>query len=233
VDEAPVWISVNGVRSIVLMCTPSETDALAVGHLIGAGWIDAASDILSLRTASGPGGACGVEVELDDDLADAGRARQRHARVHGCGPRHILDCADGRHTIPRHSQVLAEPPPGGLADAFRALFAAADAASPEGGVHAAALFDGSALHHAAVDVARHCAVDRTIGIAALAGDDPAAFGLVATSRISGVIALKAVHARVSWAASRSIATSLAREIAAAAGMPLLERAAARPGRTAP
>jgi formate dehydrogenase assembly factor FdhD len=66
-----------------------------------------------------------------------------------------------------------------------------------------------------------------LGLSLLAGDNPASYGLLLTSRVSGVIALKAVRAGVAWLASRSLATPLARELAAAAGVPLLEQAARR------
>jgi FdhD protein len=228
VDEAPIWISINGERRALLVCSPSETDALAVGYLLGNGSIRGAGDVQSLRTVSGPGGAYGVEIELDRAMAEAAADRQRHMLRHGCGPRHLLDCAEGRaalqSSLRRDVPVRAAPD---LTAAFRSLFAAADEASPQGGVHAAALCDGGALHHAAVDVARHCAVDRVLGLAALAGEDLSAWGLIITSRISGLIALKAVHAGVGWVASRSLATPLARELAGAAALPLHEHAARR------
>lgn len=233
-EEAPVWIAVNGQRCIMLTCTPSETDALAVGHLLATGWIRSAAELLAVRTVTGPGGACGVDVEMPAAAAQAGHALRTHMTGHGCGPRHFTDCEDGRAMLQRRTALVgptavsAAPEPAALADAFRALFAIADEASPDGGVHAAALLDEAGLHHAAVDVARHCAVDRVIGIAAMAGDDPGRFGLVLTSRVSGVIASKAVLAGVGWVASRSLATTLAHDLAATVGMPLLERAARRP-----
>jgi FdhD protein len=222
VEEAPVWIRINGSRSILIVCSPTEIDALAIGHLLGGGWIRSTADVLALETVAGPGGACGVDVRIDDRIAAAATARHRHMLEHGCGPRHVLDCEDGRAALPDrpHTSTTRD-----LTAPFRALFAAADLAAPAGGVHAAALCDGTSLHHVSVDVARHCAVDRAVGLAMLAGDDLAQSGLVLTSRISGAIALKAVYAGVAWLASRSLATPLAREIAAAARLPLLERAA--------
>ncbi|HSJ23293.1 MAG TPA: formate dehydrogenase accessory sulfurtransferase FdhD [Longimicrobiales bacterium] len=224
-EEAPVWISVNGQRSILLTCTPSETDALATGHLLASGWIRSPAELHAVRTVTGPGGSCGVEVEMPAQAAEAGFALRAHMTAHGCGPRHYTDCAAGTRLLRQREAAVETPAPAVLAAGFRSLFAATDEASPEGGVHAAALFDGAGLHHAAVDVARHCAVDRVIGIAAMAGDDLGRYGLVLTSRVSGVIALKAVLSGVSWVASRSMATSLAHDLAAAVRMPLLERAA--------
>lgn len=221
--EAPFWIEVNGQRRAVLTCLPAAPAALALGYLIGEGWIDVPTDVHSLNIVAGPGGCSGVEILADDELIRRAEALHVHQIEHGCGLRHFLDCAPMpvRRTEPKAATVA------GLADAFRSLFAATSAASPAGGVHAAALTDGSTLQYCAIDVARHCAVDRAIGLACLAGDVPGRYGLVLTSRVSGAIALKAVRAGVSWVASRSLATALAAEIGAAGNLPIHENAARR------
>jgi FdhD protein len=225
VDEATVWIAINGVRRIVLTCAPTETAALALGHLLAEGWVEGAADVSALRTVAGPGGAHGVEVQIDSAQVLRAEALRRHRVEHGCGLRHVLDCGDPATVEPAEPG----PTPAPLGDWFRALFAAADATAPDGGVHAAALADESGLQHVATDVARHCAVDRAIGLACLAGADPARYGLLSTSRISAAIAAKAVTARLRWVASRSVATPLAHEIAQAGGVRIIERAARRAG----
>lgn len=222
-EEAPVWISVNGERRVVLSCTPVETVPLAAGHLLAEGWIRSAGELLALEPVPGPAGACGVAARIDPAQEHAAETLRRHQAAHGCGLRHFLDC----EPMPARTRTGAAPPPE-LADSFRALFAAADAASPTGGVHAAAVCgaDG-ALRHIAVDVARHCAVDRALGGALLGGEDLGVVGLVLTSRISGAIGMKAARAGVGWLASRSHATRLAHQLAAAAGLPLVEHAVRR------
>jgi FdhD protein len=218
--EAPVWISINGQRRVILTCTPTALEALAMGHLLAEGWVRAATDVQSLMMVDGPGGARGIEVVIPAEQCAAAEALRRHQISHGCGIRHVLDCEPLRLRA-RSVGTATE-----LGASFRALFSAADDASPTGGVHAAALCsaDGG-LRYTSADVARHSAVDRVLGVGLLAGDDPAKFGLLLTSRVSGTIALKAVRAGVAWLASRSLATPLARELAAAAGTPLLEQAA--------
>jgi FdhD protein len=227
--EAPVWISVNGERRMGLTCTPTAVEALAVGHLLAEGWIRSLEDVQSLTTVDGPGGARGVAAVIPADLCAAANALRRHQMTHGCGVRHFLDCETlrPRHTADETALELDETALE-LGASFRALFGAADAASPTGGVHAVALCsaDGG-LRYTSVDVARHCAVDRVLGLSLLAGDNPASYGLLLTSRVSGMIALKAVRAGVAWLASRSLGTPLARELAGAEGMPLLEQAARR------
>jgi FdhD protein len=222
-DEAPVWIAINGVARVVLHCTPSDPTALAAGHLLAEGWVAGLAGILDLQSAAGPGGSTGVDVRADAAEVARADALRRHQLDHGCGLRHFLDCD------PLTRRKAAEETPDGdlLADLFRRLFSVADEASPAGGVHAAALCDGTALRHVAVDVARHCAVDRAIGLACRAGDDPSRFGLALTSRVSGVIAMKAIRANLRWIASRSVATPLAVELATAAGLAVREQAARR------
>lgn len=223
VAEAPIWIAINGTRRIVLSCSPHEIDVLALGHLAAEGWIRTAADVLALQVRDGPAGARGVDVRLAAAPAAAALALLAHRTEHGCGLRHFLDCE------PAGSVATAEraPPPADPVPLLRALFAAAAAAAPGGGVHTAALSDGAALCHTATDVARHCAVDRVVGLALRAGDDVSRFGLVLSSRVSGAIALKLVHTGIGWLASRSIATSLARELASAHRIALLQRAARR------
>jgi FdhD protein len=220
-EEAPVWISINGTYRLLLTCSPAEPVALAVGHLLAEGWLGESPAVPGATFRDGPGGATGVEVHTGAAAAAAAATLRDHQLTHGCGLRHFLDCT----AMPVHSRRTA--PAADLADVFRDLFAAADTASPHGGVHAAALTDGRSLVHVAVDVARHCAVDRALGHALLAGTARDGLGLVTTSRISGAIAMKAVRSGVAWAASRSLATPLARELATAARLPLLEQAARR------
>jgi FdhD protein len=225
VDEAPVWIAINDVRRVVLTCSPADPYALGLGHLLSEGWIDRADRIRSITVEAGPGGCRGVSVHIDPPAVAAAELLKQHQLAHGCGLRHFLDCV----TMPRRE--AAEPATDvDLGAVFRSLFAAADTASPAGGVHAAALTDGTRLLHVAVDVARHCAVDRALGDALRCNTPIAEFGLVATSRISGAIALKAIRANVLWAASRSLATPLARELATAAGLTVHEQAARRQSR---
>jgi FdhD protein len=123
--------------------------------------------------------------------------------------------------------VRAAAPDADLSDAFRALFAAAEQASASGGLHATALMRGETIVYIDTDVARHSSVDRVFGLATLDGADLSKLGLLLSARLSGSMALKAALAGVGWVASRSIATSLAAEIAAAAELPVLQRAARR------
>jgi FdhD protein len=68
-------------------------------------------------------------------------------------------------------------------------------------------------------------VDKAIGGGLLAGANLARLGLVLSARVSADIAAKAARAGLAWIASRSVPTTLAVEIAEAAGIPIIARAA--------
>jgi FdhD protein len=224
-EEQPVWIALNGVRRIVLSCSPHDLAELALGNLVADGWVRRPAEVLALVMADGDEGRHGVSVQIEPEQLDAAELVRRHQTLHGCGVRHVLDCDPFAVTPVEPPSLPIDPGP-----LLRSLFATAAERAPDGGMHAAALSDGGALLATSVDVARHSALDRVIGVALRDIGDLSGLGLVCTARISGAMALKAVRARLGWVASRSIATSLAHEIAAAHGMLLIERAgkAARP-----
>ncbi|HEX6306950.1 MAG TPA: formate dehydrogenase accessory sulfurtransferase FdhD [Longimicrobiales bacterium] len=222
-DEQPVSIAVNGVRRVVLSCSPHDADALALGHLVSEGWARSAADVRALALPEPGDGTRTVLAEVDPAQVELAEMVRRHQTLHGCGLRHVLDCDPA--AITRTASASAPPDAVPL---LRSLFAAVDDAAPDGGVHGVALSDGGVLFAIAIDVARHCAVDRAIGLGLRERGDIAGCGLVATARISGAMALKAARVRLDWIASRSIATSLAHEIAAAFGLSLLERAGRAP-----
>ena len=76
------------------------------------------------------------------------------------------------------------------------------------------------------DVSRSAVVDKIVGAALLAGEPPGTPGtlLLLSGRISGTIAAKLARAGIAAAATISIPTTLAVEIAARSGVTLVGRA---------
>jgi FdhD protein len=220
--ERPLWITLNGVRRVVLSCSPHDIGDLALGYLLSEGWIDAGDGVRELRIVEGPGGCMGVAVEAGAERAAACEVERQHQTAHGCGIRHFIDCEPHAlgHVGATTNVIDAVP-------LLRELFAWEDRET-RGGVHAAALSDGISLLEPAYDVARHCAVDRVLGSALRQRHDLAQLGMVCTARISGAMALKAVRSGLRFVASRSVATALAHEIAAHHGLTLSERAGRAP-----
>jgi FdhD protein len=230
--EASIWISINGVRQRVLGCSPHRLDALAIGHLAGGGCIRGMQDVIRVEQVDGPAVACGVNVVIDDARARTAESLRRHRVEFGCGLRHELDCAPDELRAGDRGDAFGADSLGvdrDLSNAFREVFAAADRASPAGGLHGCALVRGADIEFLDTDVARHCAVDRVLGLALESGVQLRELGLLLSARVSAAIALKSAIAGVGWIASRSVATSLASEIASAARMPLVQRAVRRTG----
>ncbi|HEX6940835.1 MAG TPA: formate dehydrogenase accessory sulfurtransferase FdhD [Longimicrobiales bacterium] len=224
VPETPIWLDVNGRRVAVWSCSPEHVQALALGRLVAEGYFAPGEPLPPVEVVT-DAAALGARVHVPAHRAARAEADRRHRREHGCGLAHLVRCEPG--AIARRGAPSAIPGDADFPALFRDLFAAEGRSRETGGVHAAALTDGRTLRHRVEEVGRHNAVDKVIGLALLAGDEPAGLGLVLTARISGEIALKAARAGLGWIASRSVPTTLALEIAAAAGIPILGRAAGK------
>jgi len=223
VPETPISIFVNGERVVIGSCSPDALDAFAIGRLSTEGYLASMTDVRAV-TIQGNDNARSVLVELPLPAAQAGEAERRHRSFNGCGVLHYLECASHLLNKPRS---LGVPEFSQLTELYRKLFEAGEAHRDTGGMHSAALTDGERLLFVAHDVGRHNAVDKVIGAAIMSAAVPGSLGLLLTSRISGDIAVKAARAGLSWAASRSVPTTLALRIAVSANMPLVGRAAGK------
>lgn len=223
VPEAVVRLVANGRTVAVWTATPAALDALAVGRLHAMGYVHQRSDVLDIDQTTAEG-RHEVHVRIASEAEEAGRSEARHRREHGCGPRFLLDC---RPDLLSRRPRPATPAPGTFPDLFRELFERSPSRETTGGHHTAALGADAGLVHLFEEVGRHNAADKAIGAALLAGEDPGRMGLVTSARISAEIAEKAARAGLAWVASRSVPTTLATEIAAAAALPIVARAASR------
>jgi FdhD protein len=222
--ESPIWLEINGRRRTCWSCTPEQIEELVLGLLLGSGYLDAAEDLLGLERHDQPPGCIGVRVIVPEENASRVALERRHTREHGCGLLHTVLCDTASIRRPRRATL---PDPDALRAAFRTLFTQTDAAHPEGGMHAAAIWADGVLRDPVFDVGRHNTVDRALGRALAARIPLDSAGLLLSARVSGAMALRAARAGIGFLASRSIATGLAEQIAAAAGLPIIARAGAR------
>ncbi len=219
VDEVPVWLEVNGIPTVTWMCTPDLLEELAVGWLHGEGYIHVAADVQLRPCASD----LGFWARVSPASVEAVRGEQRRpVLASGCGAVSTF--------LADPSTVQPEPPRGAPPDGatlrqrFKELFQRGERYRDTGGIHAAALTDGASLLAHAEDIGRHNAVDKSIGLALLAGQPVAGMGLLVTGRISAELAFKAARARLAWVATPSVPSTLAVEIARRSGMTLVGRA---------
>ena len=226
--EEPMEVRVNGVPFSVIMRTPGEDMALAAGFLLaedvvrGSGELGAIEQCLDVEPEA-RGNVLNVTVvgEAVDRLAVRLGERRQVVTTSACGlcGRRTIESlrsraatVDGRWTVP--VAVVSRLP--------LALRAAQRTFDATGGVHAAALTDlEGTVVRAAEDVGRHNAVDQIIGHALLDGALPLDRAmLVLSGRTSYELVQKALLGGVPLVAAVSAPSSLAIELARAAGITL-------------
>jgi len=220
VEEVPVWLEVNGAPAVTWMCTPDQLDELVVGWLYGEGYIDGIDDLVRMRPCTRELGFW-VDVPPERYETVEGMERRR-VLASGCGA--VTTILGSLSAVPRRSTPLPALDTPRLRLLFKELFARGQRYKETGGIHAAALTDGNTLLFHAEDIGRHNAVDKVMGAALYARRRPADLLLLVTERISGELAYKAARAQVAVVATPSVPSTVAVDIARAAGMTLVGRA---------
>jgi FdhD protein len=228
--EEPLDVRLHGRSFAVIMRTPGEDRALAAGFLLSERIIRSAADIGAIEHCRHPDQTRAhhvVDVFLVGDAAARVPAlleQRRHLIANSsCG-------VCGRATI---EELAADIAPLAMTrtmaiDAIRELpirlRASQSRFDETGGLHGAALFaaDGELLG-SAEDVGRHNAVDKVIGAFLLADTAvaPPFSALMVSGRVSFEIVQKAWLGGIEIVAAISAPTSLAIELADAAGITLL------------
>ena len=231
--EEPLDVRLHGRSFAVIMRTPGEDRALAAGFLLSERIIRSAADVGAIEHCRHPDQSRAhhvVEVFLVGDAAARVPAlleqRRQVIANSSCG-------ICGRATIDELASDITPLPMGGTMtlDVIRALPARLRAQQARfdetGGLHGAGLFgrDGTLLG-SAEDVGRHNAVDKVLGGLLLTSSDsgmPLAVGsaLMVSGRVSFEIVQKAWLGGIQIVAAISAPTSLAIELADAAGITLL------------
>ncbi|MGI9038873.1 MAG: formate dehydrogenase accessory sulfurtransferase FdhD [Gemmatimonadota bacterium] len=186
------------------LCSPHDLEDLAVGWLIGEGYVSGSSEIGPLSVD---------EARLLVTLAAPSFDFSRSPAMPPTGP---------RREGPMLTRVLDDP--GLLRPLFGAMFDAGTLRDLTGGVHTGCLVIDGTVRFVREDVSRHCVVDKLIGAGARAEQPLDGAILLLSGRISGVLAAKGARAGVCAMATMSIPTTLAGAIAHAAGMTLFGRA---------
>lgn len=222
VEEAPVWLELNGTPAVTWMCSPDRLDDLVVGWLFGEGFIDSMHDITRMRPCTRE---LGFWVDIAPERVEAVNASpRRRILASGCGS--VTAFLGSLADVPRRpaDETLSHLDVPALRPLFKQLFARGELYKDTGGVHAAALTDGTTLLHHAEDIGRHNAVDKVLGAALHEGRSPRGLLLLVTGRISGELAYKAARAGIAAVATPSVPSTIALEIGRAAGMLIVGRA---------
>lgn len=217
VREFPLKLVVNNREIATLICSPHDLKFLVAGFLRLQGFVKSVEDFLMLSVCNDFGVAnVSIRGEVPEKL--------RPVLTSGCGAGISFttmemakdSSANGRPSRPRRgfrpSQIF------GMMDQLARL--AKDYRS-HGGIHSAAVGDGTAILLHAEDLGRHNTIDRIAGEALLKGIDLSDTMLVTSGRVSTELAAKAAMLGISVIASRTSPTDMAAKMCGEAGIVLV------------
>jgi len=208
--EAPLTIDVRDVGAYTILCSPTDTIALAMGFLFTEGIIDSPADIGVL-------GRCEEDPSVVRvQLVDPSRAKNTGRNllvISSCGLCGSESIAERLAAIPACGDHLVVPP-STLRLATAAMQERQQAFRKTGGTHAAAIFgaDGSLVAFAE-DIGRHSALDKAIGSCLMMGRSSVGHGVALSGRVSFELVAKCARAGIEVIAAVSAPTSLALEAA--------------------
>ena len=215
VQEFPLKLIVNQREIATLICSPHDLKFLAAGFLRLQGFVQTVDDFLMLSVCNDFGIAnVGIRGDVPDKL--------RPVLTSGCGagisftssqPTKNLStrCGTSQRTY-RPSEIF------GMMEQLARL---AENYKSHGGIHSAAVGDGTSILLYAEDLGRHNTLDRIAGEALLKGIDLSGTMLVTSGRVSTELAAKAAMLGISMIASRTSPTNMAVKMCEEAGIVLI------------
>ncbi|MBV6323111.1 formate dehydrogenase accessory sulfurtransferase FdhD [Duganella violaceicalia] len=224
-EEVPVALVVNGISHAVMMVTPRELEAFALGFALTEGLVGKVADVFDIELREH---ARSFEVALtiaQEDFMQLKQQRRSMAGRSGCGvcgieSLELLDLQPDRIAAAALHDADALSP--AIARAAAQLGAHQQLMHATGGVHAAAwcAADGAVLR-VCEDVGRHNALDKLIGHLARDGVDMQRGFVFMSSRASYELVRKAARMHIPMLATISAPSTLAIDIAAEAGIKLV------------
>ncbi len=202
--ETPLTVTIEEVGSFIVMCTPCDAEALAVGFAFTEGIITGFDDITDLACVREP-----LTVVLE--LANPGEpGAQRNLIVSSscglCGHRDIKKLLDGLIACGDSLKIPGDM----LVVAARDMQARQELFQRTGGTHAAGILSAKGeLIALGEDIGRHNALDKAIGRCILGKRPTDGCGLVLSGRVSVELIVKAARAGIELVAAVSAPSSLA------------------------
>jgi FdhD protein len=216
VEETFLSVWIEEVGRYILVCTPCDLEALAVGFALSEGLISGMDEVLGLgRRADDPDA---ISLSIRDPSREApGRNLLMTSSCGVCGARNLETFLVGDVSVPR----TLEMPAALLPAIAREMRSRQDLFARTGGTHAAAVFQGDGRIAAfAEDIGRHSALDKAVGKCLMAGISPRGCGALLSGRASFEIVAKAARAGIELLAAVSAPSALAVDVAEACGITL-------------
>ncbi len=219
--ETPVALTYNRTTHAVMLASPADLEDFAIGFSLSEGIVASSSDIRALEIVEV---ADGIECRMDlaDERLDALTRRQRRlAGPSGCGLCGLDSLAAAIRPAPQVPTGRAFTP-AMIQDAMRSMHPAQALNAATHAVHAAAFWTPEqGLIALREDVGRHNALDKLAGALARTGASAAGGLVLLSSRVSVEMVQKAATLGAPVIVAISAPTSLAIEVATAAGITLI------------
>jgi formate dehydrogenase accessory protein FdhD len=220
-EEVPVALVYNDISYAVMMATPLDLEAFALGFSLTEGVVDRAEDIYSIETDSL---AEGIEIRLNISSQCFMRFKNKRRSLTGrtgCGICGVESLRQLRTELPavKSNYSIAHS---AIDHATQFLLEHQPLQGLTGAIHAAAWCNEQGnIVAACEDIGRHNAVDKLIGLLWKQDCFTRPGFLLLSSRISYEIIQKAAIARIAVVAAISAPTSLAISLAQESGIALV------------
>jgi len=215
--EAPVALVLNGISHAVMMATPVDLEAFALGFAVSEGLLASSAECYGIDVIHADGR---FQVLLEVAAAAERRMKERRRQMAGrtgCG----LCGIESLEALELAPAPLVDPlaiEPEAIARALRELPARQVMNRRSGAHHAAAWVSPQGeLAEVMEDVGRHNALDKLLGVRLRGGLNLQQGFVLMTSRASSELVLKTVRLGVPALATISAPTSLAIDIAQCSG----------------
>jgi FdhD protein len=195
-EEKPLQLFLDGAFYASILCSPSNLEQLAIGHLASEGIMRSLSEIDKVNVRDT---VCRVKFIPGVSIKRRLGLSRQFGRVilSACGVKGSYTVSRKLPKIKLNLKVRANT----ILDCVKELNSA-PVFRKTGGVHAAAIFEGNGTRIAfAEDIGRHNAVDKAVGIAMMSGTDLGNSFIVSTGRLTGDMVMKAATVKLPIVAS--------------------------------
>jgi len=218
-EEKPFYLLINTTFWATILCSPTDLQALAVGHFLSEGILKSTEEIEEVILKESES-TCYVKLKPEINVEDRVKISRLHARIihSACGDGSAYQRAGKILKVKSRLKVKAQI----IFDSVKQLNFKAEGYRRTGGFHVAAIYkaDGQLLA-LAEDVGRHNAVDKVIGMVALSKVDFGDCFLALSGRMSGDVAFKAANVGLPIIASLAAALSSGIAMAESADLTLV------------
>lgn len=209
--EFPLKLTVNGREIATLVASPHELRFLVAGFLRTQGFVRETGDFLVMGVCEASGEA---NVRIRGELPE----RMTPVLTSGCGAGISFSFNAGP---PKAAPPEASFPAKAVFAMMREMSQLSERYGRHGGIHSAAISDGTRILLHAEDLGRHNTIDRLAGQGLLLGVDLTGSLLLTSGRVSTEMAAKAASLGIALIASRTAPTDMAVRICREAGIGLV------------